>query len=217
MRYLATKDLNFSCLMLDADEVPQELLQQAKAMAVSVLSINGGVDKAITDIPHELDGGWPDVDPEDAFVIYAQIPSGYTANDTFGGTCAMAAGANKQTRDRGVALALVLAAEVEKPEEVADEILQQYQKELSKLVVEAKRSWHQLKMQTETRSATAASSKGSKGSSSTEVGRKPASKSVPSPSYKELLEENQLLRLHVEELNKKFDRVAAIAQETREF
>ena len=71
---------------------------------------------------------------------------------------------------------MVLAAAVEKPEEVADEILQQYQKELSKLVVEAKRSWHQLKMQTETRSATAASSKGSKGSSSTEVGRKPASK-----------------------------------------
>ncbi len=116
--------------MLNADEVPQELLQQAKAMAVSVLSINGGVDQAITDIPHELDGGWPDVDPEDAFVIYAQIPSGYTANATFGGTCAMAAGANKQTRERGVALALVLAAAVEKPEEVADEILQQYQKEL---------------------------------------------------------------------------------------
>ena len=205
MRYLATKDLNFSCLMLNADEVPQELLQQAKAMAVSVLSINGGVDKAITDIPPELDEGWPDVDPEDAFVIYAQIPSGYTANATFGGTCAMAAGANKQTRERGVALALVLAAAVEKPEEVADEILQQYQKELSKWVVEAKRSWHQLKMQTETRSATDASSRGS---ISTEVGR---------PSYKELLEENQLLRLHVEELNKKFDRVAAIAQETREF
>ena len=127
MRYLATKDLNFSVLMLNAEEVSQKLLQQAQALAVSVLSINGGVDKATRDIPHDLDGGWPDVDPEDAFVIYAQIPSGYTANDTFGGTCAMAAGANKQTRERGVALALVLAAVVEKPEEVADEILQQFQ------------------------------------------------------------------------------------------
>ncbi len=69
-------------------------------------------------------------------------------------------------------------------------------------------------MQTETRSATAASSRGN---IPTEVGPKPASWSGPSPSDKELLEENQVLRLRVEELNKKFDRVAAIAQERREF
>ena len=100
MRCLATKDLNFSVLMLNAEAVPQTLLQQAKALAVSVLSINGGVDKATRDIPHDMYGGWPGVDPDDEFVIYAQIPSGYTANDTFGGLSAMATGSNKQTPSR---------------------------------------------------------------------------------------------------------------------
>ena len=160
MRYLATKDLNFSVLMLNAEEVSQKLLQQAQAVAVSVLSINGGVDKVTMDIPHDLDGGWPDVDPDDAFVIYAQIPSGYTANDTFGGLSAMATGSNKQTRERGVALALLLAAAVEKPDEVTCEILQEHDQDISKWVLEARRSRHQLKMQTEARSATAASSRG---------------------------------------------------------
>jgi len=89
---------------VDADLVPQGILQQAKAAANSLLDVDN-VDKFICDLPHDLDGGWPDVDPEDAFVTYVQLGSG-----TFYGMSAVARGSPKARRIRGVALALILTA-----------------------------------------------------------------------------------------------------------
>jgi hypothetical protein len=90
-------------------------------------------DDKITEFPHDLDGGWPDVDPTDAFVVYAQIQDG-----PFSGVSAMATGPHKKKRSQGVALALVLAAATLFEDIFPDEVLLSFHHELPVWIAEAK-------------------------------------------------------------------------------
>ena len=71
----------------------------------NALGMEGGFDAVQKNFPHDLDAGWPDVDKEDAFVIYG---IGTTAKSVI--VSAMATGSNKLTRQRSLAVALVVAA-----------------------------------------------------------------------------------------------------------
>jgi hypothetical protein len=120
--------------VVNADCVPGKILQCTKTIAGTVLDIQGKFGEHITSFPHHLDGGWPDVDPEDEFVLYAQIQTGQ-----FRGVSAMATGSSKVKRERGLALALVLAAATLEPGRVPADIWQKFgcRRELSQWVSEA--------------------------------------------------------------------------------
>jgi hypothetical protein len=131
VRWIVTARKNHSLLVVNADQVPKEMLQHALAVANSVFGCT--VRENITEFPYHLDGGWPEIDPHDDFVMYAQIETGQYA-----GTSAMATGSPKATRERGVALALVVAAatELADPKEMLEQFL--HHEELSAWVGQAK-------------------------------------------------------------------------------
>ena len=82
-----------------------EILQSAKSLANSLLAVDVSVDDFVRDLPHDCGGGWPDVDPDDAFVAYSQVTEG-----EFKGIVAMSRGSNQKIRMQGVAIGLVLSA-----------------------------------------------------------------------------------------------------------
>ena len=94
------------------------------------------------DFPHDQHGGWPDVDPTDAFVTYAQIP----ADD--GGFPAMATGSSVIKRTRGVALALVMTAAILRPDVLTDETVRNAHDGLSHWIAEAAREFAEWDAQT---------------------------------------------------------------------
>lgn len=100
-------------ICVDADEVPSEILQRARSLCFELLDSCKAND-TFTDFPYKLDGGWPDIDPNDGCVTYAQIRVGM-----FALTCAAARGSSKEKRERGAALGLVLAAAAD-PENAVD-------------------------------------------------------------------------------------------------
>jgi hypothetical protein len=105
VRYITSRHKAYSALMLDATEIAPDILQQVKTWAHSILDVTFA--EVVADFPHHLDGGWQDADPMDNFILYATIQTGQ-----FKGVSACAIGGNKQVRERGVCLALVLAAAV---------------------------------------------------------------------------------------------------------
>ena len=105
------------------------VLRQAKSTLSNALGMEGGFEAVQKNFPHDLDAGWPDVDEEDAFVIYW---IGTTAKSVF--VSGMATGSNKLTRERSLAVALVVAAAVEDPT-----VLDACSEEYAKLVDAAKR------------------------------------------------------------------------------
>jgi hypothetical protein len=134
VRWITSNGDKYTLCFVNADEVPEELLRAAKNIASSVLNLDGRVAEHIVDFPHDLDGGWRDVHPEDAFVVYGQIWTGQ-----FAGVAAVATGSQKEKRERGLALALVLAAAATQAEKMPD--WQQFQPELENWVQEATLQW----------------------------------------------------------------------------
>lgn len=104
LKWIHSKDSEYVMLLVDADEVPSEILQMARSLCFELLD-SCKVSEAIQNFPYKLGGGWTDIDPDDAFVTYAQIIVG-----TFALTSASARGSSKEKRERGAALGLVLAA-----------------------------------------------------------------------------------------------------------
>ena len=147
MKFIPTKNREYSTLWLNADEVSPHVLQQAKNTAMSLLQMRGSFDDAYTKFPYDLDGGWADIDPEDDFVTYVQMAPGLSSNSKLAGINAVAVGSNQTKRVRGAALALVVAAAVDQPTVVTPEMLQEHP-ELSLMVAAAKQSLHELKRET---------------------------------------------------------------------
>ena len=110
-------------LLIDATEIGPDVLSQVTTWAHNILEVT--LAEVVADFPHHLDGGWQDADPMDNFLLYATIQTGQ-----FKGVSACTLGGNKQVRERGVCLALILAVAVAYPDIVTDEILQQYHAEL---------------------------------------------------------------------------------------
>ena len=137
-RWIITSSAKFSLLSVDADLVPPCTLQHAKSLAASLLNLGSGIDKFISDFPHGLDGGWPDVDPMDNFVTYSHIMVGD------GGTPAMATGSSVAKRQRGVALALVMSVAVLHPDIVTGEMLRDAHDLLPQWVADAKQAYDNL-------------------------------------------------------------------------
>ena len=133
VRWIASKGCTYSMCAIDADDVPLDILTHAKLIAGNVLNLEHGIDAYIVDFPHWLDGGWPGVDPEDDHVMYAQVRGG-----VFDGLSAVARGSPKLRRERGVALALVLAAAVEFPHKVSGGMLEDQHVGLSRWTWDAK-------------------------------------------------------------------------------
>mmetsp|Transcript_14084 Transcript_14084/g.36373 ORF Transcript_14084/g.36373 Transcript_14084/m.36373 type:complete len:492 (+) Transcript_14084:3-1478(+) len=144
VRWIATANRNYSLCTVDANEVPLEMMQVAKAIANNILCCDSNVDQQITRLPHELDGGWPGVHPDDAFVCYAQLQSG-----DYSGVSAMATGSPKVKRERALALALVISAAIEHHEKFTDEDLLKHHKDLPAWVAEGKRRFNELEARTD--------------------------------------------------------------------
>ena len=101
-----TRDKAHAILSIDTEFLlGGEILKSAKSLANSLLGVDVSVDDFVKDFPHDCGGGWPDVQPDDAFVAYSQV----TAGD-FKGTVAMSRGSNQKIRMQGVAIGLVLSA-----------------------------------------------------------------------------------------------------------
>jgi len=101
-----SKDKGHAILSIDTEFLlGGEILKNAKSLANSVLGVDVPVDDFVREFPHDCGGGWPDVEPDDAFVVYSQV----TAGD-FKGTVAMSRGSNLKVRMQGVAIGLVLSA-----------------------------------------------------------------------------------------------------------
>jgi len=144
VRWIATANRNYSLCTVDANEVPLEMMQVAKAIANNILCCDSNVDQQITQLPYELDGGWPGVHPDDAFVCYAQLQSG-----DYSGVSAMATGSPKVKRERALALALVISAAIEHHEKFTDEALLKHHKDLPAWVAEGKRRFNELEARTD--------------------------------------------------------------------
>ena len=123
LRYITSRHKAYSALLIDATEIGPDVLSQVTTWAHNILEVT--LAEVVADFPHHLDGGWQDADPNDNFLLYATIQTGQ-----FKGVSACAIGGNKQVRERGVCLALILAVAVAYPDIVTDEILQQYHAEL---------------------------------------------------------------------------------------
>jgi len=144
VRWIATANRNYSLCTVDANEVPLEMMQVAKAIANNIFCCDGNVDQQITQLPYELDGGWPGVHPDDAFVCYAQLQSG-----EYSGVSAMATGSPKVKRERALALALVISAAIDHHEKFTDEVLLKHHKDLPAWVAEGKRRFNELEARTD--------------------------------------------------------------------
>ena len=142
--WVVSGDGQFAMLSVNADVVPPENLQQTKNLAVSLLNLDGAVDKHVADFPHGLHGGWPTVDPTDAFVTYAQIPT----DD--GPVSAMATGSSWIKRYRGVALALVMSGAIWRPRMLPNETVRDAHDGLSEWIAAAKREYDQLQRDSQT-------------------------------------------------------------------
>ena len=212
VRYIASAHKAFSLLVLDANEIPPELLQQVKTWATVMLESTFA--EVVADFPHHLDGGWPDVDPMDNFILYGTIQTGQLA-----GVSAAAIGTNKMMRERGVCLALVLAAAVEIPNILTDQILQQYDPGLPGWVAEARRLHTRLlkdqdrdaKPCSKPRSRPRSRSRG-RASGSARRSRSRGRASGSALKVQELVDENMNLRQKVIKLREKLNRVAEIAK-----
>ena len=118
-------------------------MQKGKSIA-AMLGMNCTVAEAIDDFPHELDGGWPDVDPEDAFFIYGQIKLG-----KFAGVGAVCRGGNKHKREQGLGLAFILAAGMDAtPTEIMGA---EFDDDVQSLMDDSKRQFIKLKTETAAR------------------------------------------------------------------
>ena len=104
LKWIHSKDSKYVMLLVDADKVPSEILQKARSLCFELLD-SCKASEAIQNFPYKLGGGWTDIDPDDAFVTYAQIIVG-----TFALTSASARGSSKEKRERGAALGRMLAA-----------------------------------------------------------------------------------------------------------
>ena len=142
--WIASSAANYTLCMVDADKIPLVILQQSKGVASSLLSIEGGVDKTVDNFPHHLDGGWPDVHPQEECVTYAQIRKSHNAE--FKGVSALAKGSSKKKREQGVALALVVAACVEKPGVLGIRQLREHFEELPGWVAESNILFYDLRI-----------------------------------------------------------------------
>ena len=195
--WIASKTANFTLCIVDADKIPQAILQQAKGTAAGLLGIEGGVDKIFEDFPHHLDGGWPDVHPHEMCVSYAQIRKCHS--EAFRGTSASAMGSSKKKREQGVALALVVAACVEKPGAIGDKELRDHFEELPSWIGESSLLFNDLRIRTEDAAGLPPS-----GSD-----RKPASDGVPRRSRGSLEEDLKEERMINAELRAKLKEAEA--------
>ena len=103
---IISKDKGHAILSIDTEFLlGGEILKNAKLLANSVLGVDVPVDDFVRDFPHDCGGGWPDVQPDDAFVAYSQVTAG-----EFKGIVAISRGSNQKIRMQGVAIGLVLSA-----------------------------------------------------------------------------------------------------------
>jgi len=207
VKFIATKDREYSCLWLNADvvyDISPHVLQQAKNIAMSLLQVQGTFDDAYTKFPYELDGGWADIDPEDNFVTYVQMIPGLSSDSKLDCINAVAVGSNQTKRVRGAALALVVAAAVDQPTVVTPEMLREHP-ELS-LMVAAAKSLHELKRETGGNVAAEVRGGRASGSANTEA--------TLEQTVDDVCRENLELRKENEKLRRTLNKVVQIAAQS---
>ena len=202
VKFIATKDREYSMLWLNADEVSPHILQQAKNTAIGLLQMSGSFDEAFAKFDYDLDGGWPDIDPEDNFVTYVQMVPGLSSDSKLDRIHAVAVGSNQTKRARGAALALVVAAAVDQPTVVTPEMLHEHH-ELSLMVAAAKQSLHELRREA---GGGGAEVRGGRASGSGEV--------TLEQKVDDLCRENLELRMENEKLRRTLDKVVQIATQS---
>jgi len=128
---------------VSTEHVPSEILQCVKAAANNLLLQGDSIDSHHSTFPMDLDGGWPLVHPHDVCISYAQLTGG-----PFDGLCGLGRGTPKVTRERAMALALLISACVSHPERFPEENLAGYHKDLPAYVAEGRRKFRELEEQT---------------------------------------------------------------------
>ena len=170
------------------------------------------VGRCIHDFPHHLDGGWPEVDPTDTFVTYAQLLPEHTQHPQLSIMNVMSSGGNKTKREQGIALALVVAAATEQPSVITKRILnEQGVPELAQWVAEAEQSLQQLQLDAEAKTTTAGAAAASRVAASVPEVRGRGSGSTGSDELHNLRTENADLKSVLAMLLCRLGEIVAIA------
>ena len=205
MKFITTKNREYSMLWLNADGVTPHVLQHAKNTAIGLLQLGARFDEAFAQFPYDIDEGWADIDPQDDHVTFAQMIPGLSFEARLDGINAVAVGSNQVKRVRGAALALVVASAVNHPTIITPEMLQEYH-ELSLMVEAAKQSVHELqRVEVEPKTAARRAETGSTGS-----GRR-LSEVQLAQKVDDLCRDNLELLKENEKLRRALDKVVQIA------